>query len=295
MTQCHRHPPDDGGHAQPHRHVEPTGNGKRPSDGAEADLAALLELDATLLGGYLDDAAAWAAGHVTADPRLVVDLGAGTGIGALALARRFPGSAVVAVDRSRIMLDRAQAAAQDHGLADRISVVQADVDDGWPLRERADLVWASSSLHELREPARTLREVFGALGPGGLLVVVEMDSLPRFLPDHAGEGLEVRVLRELEAAGWNNHPDWTAHLQAAGFDVLGQRVLSAEAPASAPGAGRYADTYLHRMRAGVEGRLPADDLTALDRLLDPDAPEAVLHRSDLVIRSSRTAWAARRP
>ena len=43
-----------------------------------------------------------------------------------------------------------------------------------------------------------------------------------------------------------------------------------------------------RMRGGLDGRLPADDLAALDRLLaDSDTGFAV--------RGSRTAWAARRP
>lgn len=254
----------------------------------EAELADLLDLDAALLGDYLDEATAWAADQLPGQPRMVVDLGAGTGVGTLALARRFPTAAVVAVDRSRVMLDRVVRSAGEQGLAERVSVVQADVDEGWPALTGADLVWASSSLHELADPARTLRDVFAALVPGGVLVVVEMDSLPRFLPPEDAD-LERRVLGALEAAGWNSHPDWTRHLETAGFEVVGRRAL----PTQAAGAGRYADTYLRRMRVALEQRMSADDLAVLDRLLD--GPGSLLARPDVTVRGSRTAWAARRP
>lgn len=264
-----------------------SGHGQ-PSSQREAELADLLDLDAALLGGYLDDATGWAADQLPGESRLVVDLGTGTGVGALALARRFPTAAVVAVDRSRVMLDRVVGSAGEHGLADRVSAVQADVDEGWPALTGADLVWASSSLHELADPARTLRDVFAAMVPGGLLVVIEMDSLPQFLPPEDAD-LERRVLAALEAAGWNHHPDWTRHLETAGFDVVGRRAL----PTEAAGAGRYADTCLRRMRVALEERLPAGDLAVLDRLLD--GPGSLLARPDVTVRGSRTAWAARRP
>jgi len=44
------------------------------------------------------------------------------------------------------LLDRLRDKAQDLGVADRISVVEADVDAGWPAIDPVDLVWASASL-----------------------------------------------------------------------------------------------------------------------------------------------------
>lgn len=279
MTQ-HGH---DVGHGHGHRH----GQGHEP---AGTGLADLLDLDARLLGGWLDDATAWSAAHASPSPRRVVDVGAGTGAGSLALARRFPDATVLAVDRSPAMLARLEAGARDAGLARQVSGVLADLGDGWPGIADVDLVWASSSLHELADPDRTMADIGAALVPGGLLVVVELDSLPRFLPDPA---LEQRVHDALDRQGWNHHPDWTAHLERAGFEVADPRGLVAEATGA--GAGTYADTYLRMMRPALQDALCADDLDALDRLLDRAGPDAVLHDPGLVLRSSRTAWAARRP
>jgi hypothetical protein len=41
-------------------------------------------------------------------------------------------------------------------------------------------------------------------------------------------------------------------------------------------------------------RLSADDLTALDHLLDTGSPASILRRDDLAVRTERTVWAARR-
>jgi SAM-dependent methyltransferase len=264
----------------------------------EEDLAQMLDLDAELSGSALDEMTAWIAEQVVAEPRMVVDLGAGTGTGSLALARRFPAAQVVAVDRSAVMLDRVRAAARGQGLEGRVQVVQADLDVAWPAVRAADLVWASSFLHEVADPGAVLAEVRDALRPGGLVVVVELDTLPRFLPDDIGlgrPGLESRCHRALADAGWNAHPDWRPLLEHAGFEVLAPRTVSTGASPSPSVTARYAAAWFARMRPALQDRLTAEDLDVLDRLLAHDAPEALLNRRDLGFRGSRTAWAARRP
>lgn len=264
----------------------------------ESGLADLLDLDAEVLGSSLDELTGWAAGHARGAPRTVLDVGAGTGTGSVALARRFPAAEVVALDRSAAMLERVRAAARRHGLGDRVRVVQADLDLAWPGIGPVDLAWASSALHELADPDRVLRDLHAALGPGGLLVVVEMDALPRFLPDDIGPGrpgLELRCHEALARAGWNAHPDWRPHLERAGFRPAAQRTVTASAEPAPPSTGRYARAYLRRVRSALDTRLDPADLAALDRLLDDDHPHGLLRRTDLTARSSRTAWAARRP
>jgi len=51
---------------------------------------------------------------------------------------------------------------------------------------------------------------------------------------------------------------------------------------------------LRRLRPALDGSLAAEDLAALDLLLDAEAPESVLRREDLTVRAERTVWAARR-
>lgn len=48
------------------------------------------------------------------------------------------------------------------------------------------------------------------------------------------------------------------------------------------------------MRGGVASALTAEDLAALDRLLDTGGPHSILRRIDLSVRTERTVWAARR-
>ncbi len=41
--------------------------------------------------------------------------------------------------------------------------------------------------------------------------------------------------------------------------------------------------------------MTVEDLVTLDTLLASDGPESLLHRSDLIVRGTRTGWVARRP
>ena len=170
-------------------------------------MAELLDLDAEVLHSHLSDVTGWLQGQAAGlHPRQILDLGSGTGTGTFALLQRFGDADVIAVDMSAYLLDRLRGKASILSIAGRVRTVQADLDTGWPDTGPVDLVWASSSLHHLADPDRVLTHVFGALRPGGLLAVLEMDSFPRFLPDDPGvgqPGLEARchaALTEQRAA-----------------------------------------------------------------------------------------------
>ncbi|WP_151770416.1 class I SAM-dependent methyltransferase [Streptomyces abyssomicinicus] len=308
----HRHGPGHGPGHSPHAHPEGGtrhdehrhghdprhGDGHGNHHGGDTAHARLLELEATTFAPALEEAldrAATALGP--AAPRHVADLGSGPGVGTLALARRFPAAQVTAVDHSPVMLDRVLAAARDAGLADRVRTAEADLDAGLPDLGPLDVVWASSSLHHVADPAALLGRLHGALAPGGLLVVVESDGMPRFLPEDAGAGrpgLEDRCREVAARAGWNAYPDWRDDLERAGFGPVDRWTRTAE---GVPGrqAAHYAHLVLGRLRGALEGRLAPEDLAALDRLLDPEDPAFVGRRHDIVPRSVRTVWAARRP
>lgn len=261
-----------------------------------AAMAEILELDAEVLGTYLSELTTWLGELSDREPVRVVDLGSGTGTGAIALARRFPRAGVSAVDVSPQMLQRLSVKASGLGLADRVRGVQADLDQDWPALGTSDLVWAAAALHHLADPDRVLSHVFDALRPGGLLAVTEMDFFPRFLPEDIGvgrPGLEARLHAALKGAPAAR---WTDHLVRAGFTPVAERAFVIDLPAPLPGAtARYAQACLRKLRSHLDGQLPAEDLAALDAVTDDESPHGVLRRDDLTVRTTRTTWVGRRP
>lgn len=260
----------------------------------------ILDLDAEVLADHIASLTEWLP--VAAAPRQIVDLGCGTGAGTFALLARFPESHVIAVDSSPGHLSRLREKARENGAADRVRTVQSDLDLTWPELGEPDLVWASASLHHMAEPDRILRQVHETLAPGGLFAVVELPGFPRFLPGDAPEdrpGLEERCHAAIDRhhAGHlpNRGADWGPKLTAAGFTLDGERTITVHLENSRSEAvGRYALESLRRMRGAVADVLSADDLAALDQLLDTEGPHSILRRDDLVVRTERTVWAARR-
>ncbi|MFC4035185.1 class I SAM-dependent methyltransferase [Streptomyces polygonati] len=276
----------------------------------DAAMVELLDLDGEVTHAYVTEVMSW-IGELAADQprRRIVDLGSGTGTGTFALARRFEEAEVIALDVSAHLLDHLRAKARDLGLTDRVRTVQADLDDAWPAIDAVDLVWASVSLHHMTDPDRVLADVFAALSPGGLLAVAEMDSFPRFLPDDLGDpgdligarpGLEARCHAAIAEEHAERLPhlgsDWTARLTGAGFTIEAERPFAIHLTPPLPAAtGRYAQVFLRRLRSRLDSLLSADDLAALDTLIDSDGPGSVLRREDLTVRAARTVWVARRP
>jgi len=77
--------------------------------------------------------------------------------------------------------------------------------------------------------------------------------------------------------------------------VCGERTITVNiGPPHTEAVGRYAFSSLRRMGGSVDQVLTAEDLTALDQLLDTDSPHSIARRDDLTVRTERTVWAARR-
>ncbi|MEU0100509.1 methyltransferase [Streptomyces sp. NPDC006267] len=285
------------GHTAPSSH---THDHDHASGGASNGLPEILDLDAALFAPHLTALTGRIACLTGDGVRTVVDLGSGTGTGTFALLERFPTARVTAVDSSPAMLERLASAARERGLGDRVHTHEADAGAGLPGVVDADLVWASASLHHLDDPATALAGIRAALRPGGLLAVTEMDGMPTFLPEDGEPGaLEARCREALDGLHAERLPhrgaDWGSLLASAGFSVEQERAEPWELRAPLPeGAGRYAYLVFERIRGALDGRVSAEDLAALDRLVD-GGPEDVRHRDDLVVRSTRETWMARRP
>lgn len=267
-------------------------------------MADLLDLDGEVLHAYLSEAVAWVHQVAAGRPvHRILDVGSGTGNGALTLAGQFPGAEVIAVDESGELLARLRAKARDRGLDDRVQTVEADLDQAWPAVGPVDVTWTSMALHHLADPDRALREILAATRPGGLLALAESTAPMRFLPDDIGlgrPGLEARVQAAVAEHHSGTMPylgaDWGPLVARAGWTGVAERAFGIEVGAPLPGsAGRYAQAYLRRARGHLDGALAADDLAALDVLTGDGGPGSVLRRRDLAIRNTRTLWTATRP
>ncbi|MFC4071228.1 class I SAM-dependent methyltransferase [Actinoplanes subglobosus] len=259
----------------------------------------MLDLDAEVAATQLAELTTRAA-HLAGDHpiRDILDIGAGTGTGTFALLRRFPEATVTAIDTSDEMLSHLRASAARHNLADRIHPLRADLDEGWPTTPRADLIWASSSMHHMADPDRVLRDIHTTLRPGGLLTVIEMERMPRFLPDDLGfgtPGMEARCHSLLDEARTAHLPhigsDWPSRLTAAGFTILESRDLTVDIPSPLPETAiRYAHATLSRIRSALADQLSPEDAATLDALLTMEGPQALRTRTDLRVHSTRSVW-----
>ncbi|MFB7053427.1 class I SAM-dependent methyltransferase [Streptomyces vinaceus] len=204
------------------------------------------------------------------------------------------------MDISARMLHRLSEQAVARGVADRISTVEANVDESWDgIGEGGpyDLIWAAAFMHHVADPARTFARAFEQLHRGGLIAVTEMDFFPLYLPEDTGvgrPGLETRL-----HAATNTQPphEWTDHLRDAGFILQERRPfdIRLDATQAGPSLNAYAQSSLATLRSHATEVLAADDLAALDVLLDEVQPHSVARRDDLSVRTTRTTWIARRP
>ncbi|MEO3819484.1 class I SAM-dependent methyltransferase [Plantactinospora sp. B24E8] len=253
----------------------------------------LLDLDAEVLHDHLHDLITWIGREAPARPH-IVDLGAGSGTGSLALARHLPDATITAVDISPEMLTHLRDRADATGLGDRIRTREADLDQPWPDLGPTDVIWASASMHHMAEPDTALASAHAALRPGGLLVIAELDSFPRFLTGTPDEDVELRghteAAQRRHEAGLHMHENWGDRMKHAGFTSVTERHVDINLRPPLPAAAtRYAEVSLTRMRHSLAERLAPADLAALDTVV-----AGLAGRDDLTVRTERTIWLARR-
>jgi len=270
---------------------------------ADDSITDLLDLDGEVLHDYWSAALDLVAGAASRGRDLagaragrarLLDLGAGTGTGALGLAERFTAAEVIAVDVAPAALARLRDKALHRGLGGRVRAVECDLDAGWPDLGPLDLTWASMSLHHMADPGRVLGDVLAATRPGGLIAVAEFAEPLRFLPSDFGAGFEDRLVELLGRAHAEALPslgsDWAPRLAAAGWEVTDERAFPIDLdPPAHPRAAAYARAWFTRLADGFTDRLEPGDQATLAVLLGGDGP------GRLRIRGTRTVTLARRP
>jgi SAM-dependent methyltransferase len=102
----------------------------------------------------------------------VVDVHCGGGRWLVAMARRFPALDLVGVEFEADSVARARATVAEEGLSDRIDIRQAKATQPGSVGEY-DLAYFQYALHQLRDAPEVLRAAWGALRPGGRLLVLD--------------------------------------------------------------------------------------------------------------------------
>jgi ubiquinone/menaquinone biosynthesis C-methylase UbiE len=107
---------------------------------------------------------------------VVADLGAGSGVFSIALARAVgPGGKVYAVEIDRGLLDHIDAKAKDQKIANVQTVLGRFVDPALP-RADVDLAFMHDVLHHVEDRAGYLKNAAGYLKPTGRFAILEPDA-----------------------------------------------------------------------------------------------------------------------
>jgi len=104
--------------------------------------------------------------------QVVADIGAGSGVFSLPLARAVkPGGSVYAVDIDKELVDHVTEAATEQGLTNVQGVVGQATDPNMP--DNVDLAFINDVLHHIENRALYLKNLAEYLKPGGRIAVIE--------------------------------------------------------------------------------------------------------------------------
>ena len=227
----------------------------------------------------------------------VLDVACGDGAYAGWLAERVgPDGRVVALDLLPAFLDQARSWVDP----DRVRLVAADLGRLPFANGSFDLVWCAQSLYSLPRPVESVRLMALAVRPGGVLAVLENDTLHHVLLPWPIE-VELAV-RGVELAKQVERPR-KFYVGRRRVDVFRDAGLSAivhrshatdrQAPLDFD-ARSFLVAYLDDLRGRVLDHLDPSIRHDFDRLTDPDSPAFLLDRPGFVATTIDHVVTARR-
>jgi len=101
----------------------------------------------------------------------ILDIGAGSGLLTIALAKAFPGAQITGIDISEEMLKMARQNAAAAGFADRVNFLQAPAEN-LPFKDGYfNLTASNASLHLWKDPPKVIDEIARVTAPGGHFIL----------------------------------------------------------------------------------------------------------------------------
>lgn len=219
----------------------------------------------------------------------VLDLACGDGAYSRWLAERVgPTGFVAALDASTAFLGVARAGATGQ----HVGLVAAAVERMPFADDTFDLVWCAQSLYSLSDPTAAVRQMRRVVRPGGVVAVLENDSLHHILlPWPVDLELAVRAA-ELEALVKESERPrkfyvgrrLTEVFREAGLADCRDRAFATNLHAPLSRAARgFLGQYLDDLRDRVGPRLDADLGWVFRRLVDPRSDAYLFDRPDLTV------------
>ena len=188
-----------------------------------------------------------------ASPQRVVDLGCGSGLSTLALARRFPEAEIVGMDRSAAMLEAAR------GRIPGGQFLPGDIADYHD--PRADLLFANAAMHWVPRHIDVMARLLREAPAGGCLAVQMPDNEQE--PSHA-------LMREVAS-----RPAFAGVLAAAAAQRSPLGAFADYDAALSPWCDEldvWRTTYVHRL-ASLDAVVAFVEGAGLKPFLEPLAPE----------------------
>lgn len=218
-------------------------------------------------------------------PRRIADLGCGPGATTRRLATRFPAARVIGIDASASFCAEAAAALPT------ADFVHADVTEPLP-GDPYDLIYARFLLAHLSDVPGAIRGWLGALGPGGVLVLEETESITSADPWFAR--YERLSVARVGAAGADVYagPRIRSALPTLSVDVLIDRVVELDNTAGEAAAMFWRNLVTWGEAAVAQGLIAEPDRAALLghlRARDADTTRGrfVWEHHQTVLRSDR--------
>jgi ubiquinone/menaquinone biosynthesis C-methylase UbiE len=221
----------------------------------------------------------------------VLDMACGDGVYSSWLAERVgPSGRVVAVDVRPEYLEMARKQATNSPLGGIIEYQAASI-DSLPFQDHLfDLCWCAQSLYSLPDPVDALRHMRRVTKPGGVVAVLEGDTLHRvILPWPVDVELSVHAAA-LEALTQKSDKPGKFYVgrqlrrvcRQAGLEQIESRTFATDrvAPLS-PDDRAYFTAYLKSLSERVATYLEPPIRSEFDRLVDPDSQDFLLDDPDL--------------